>query len=117
MHLSVASAGPSQTRIGEGGSACSSWIAARQQPELASRKATISSWILGYISGINVDTPDVDFLADADPETVWLSIDKYCREHPLHVIGDAVSNLAMTLHKDKGVLKRDRVLKPAAASK
>jgi hypothetical protein len=118
-HLSVASAGPTQTQIGEAGSACSSWIAARQQPELAIRKASISSWILGFISGINVDTPDIDFLAGTDPESVWLSIDKYCHQHPLHVIGDAVSSLAMNLYKEKGVAtKRDprsfRLLKPAA---
>jgi hypothetical protein len=72
-------------------------IAARQQPELAIRKASIPSWILGFISGINVDTPDVDFLAGTDPESLWSSIDKYCREHPLHDMGDAVSSLAMTL--------------------
>jgi hypothetical protein len=119
--VSVASAGPSQTQIGEANASCTSWMAARQQPDLAARKASISSWILGFISGINVDSPDVDFLADTDPEKVWLSIDSYCREHPMHVIGEAVSELAMNLYKDRGVLtardpKSFRLLKPVAAA-
>lgn len=101
--VSLACAGPSQTQVGEAGTPCATWTAARQQPEMAVRKASISSWILGFVSGINVHTPDVDFLADKDPDSIWTSIDKYCDEDPSHAIGEAVSSLAMQLYRSKGI--------------
>lgn len=112
-----ASAGPSQSQVGEAGTPCATWLAARQQPELASRKASISSWVLGFVSGINVNTPEVDFLAGKDADSVFASIDKYCDEYPSHAIGEAVSSLAMQLYRSKGIVtahneKSFRLIKP-----
>jgi hypothetical protein len=114
---SSASAGPSQSEIGEARCPCATWSAARQQPDMAVRKASISSWILGFVSGINVHTPEVDFLADKDPNSIWLSVDTYCDEHPSHSIGEAVSSLAMQMYRSNGIItahneKSFRLIKP-----
>jgi hypothetical protein len=119
--ISTATAGPSQTQVGEAASPCTAWTLARQQSKPSVRKAAMSSWVLGFISGINVDTPEVDFLADANPETVWSSIDKYCREYTNRTLGEAVSELAMSLYRDKSLpTKRDEVsfrrIRPAVRS-
>jgi hypothetical protein len=76
------------------GSSCDKWINA---PEDTGERAQLRQWVLGYLSGINLESRDADFLRgrDADGLTAW--IDSYCQRNPQHPLPQAVYQLILEL--------------------
>jgi len=58
------------------------------------------SWVLGFLSGANVYKPQrVDLLKSVDHDSLFLWMDKYCKENPLEFIEDGAKLLLNELQK------------------
>ncbi len=68
------------TLIGQGIASCEVWTEARKSN---SGTANLSAqWVAGFLSGMNVDTPEPDYLLGADYQRLMSWIDNYCESHP-----------------------------------
>jgi len=76
---------------------CGKWI---NMPKRTLTHEQLRMWILGYLSGINVES-SADFLQnrDADGLTVW--IDNYCRQNPPRAITHAINALVDELRSGR----------------
>ena len=59
------------------------------------------SWFLGYISG-RASRSAQDSLKGTDNESIFLWLDKYCREHPLNDLDSGGIALELELTQMKG---------------
>jgi hypothetical protein len=76
--------------LGERGSSCGTWTAARK----TSRDYfPMAAWVLGYLAGIASSTGE-DLMRGIDSAAVDAWVDKYCAEHPLNKVSDAANVLA-----------------------
>ena len=75
--------------FGPTGFSCGKWTNAREQ---TSERAQLRPWILGYISGLNMES-STDFLRGRDIDGLIGWIDNYCRRNPLHTMVRAVHEL------------------------
>lgn len=58
------------------------------------------SWLLGFLSGANVYKPHkVDLLKNVDSDSLFLWMDKYCKDNPLEFIEDGAKLLLNELHQ------------------
>ncbi|NOJ43035.1 hypothetical protein [Bradyrhizobium australiense] len=57
----------------------------------------LQSWLGGFLSGYNIGSGGVDFLAQPsfDALTAWM--DNYCRSHPLNGVAEAAVDLTKEL--------------------
>ena len=87
--ISTAQAQEPRAIIGPMDVSCGKWI---NMPKRTLTHEQLRMWILGYLSGINVES-SADFLQnrDADGLTVW--IDNYCRQNPPRAITHAINAL------------------------
>ena len=98
-----------------GGPGCATWLRNREADRQADfsdqngtggvhnlvvRAATLSdtSWLLGNLSGRAVES-GFDYLANAEPDALYLWVDGYCQQRPLDSLRDASSELAAELRK------------------
>ena len=97
----------SSTVIGAGNVSCGTYALARQEGN-AANKAAISSWIHGYLTGMNELTENItgqpENIIGYTPATaatvegdLWTFFDNYCAENPLDVLHDAASALTNAL--------------------
>ena len=63
-----------------GNRSCGNWIEGRQTGGISDVAA--SAWLVGYLSGLAVES-NKDILASADGPSLFLWMDKYCRENAL----------------------------------
>lgn len=58
------------------------------------------SWLLGFLSGANVySSKKVDLLENVDHDSLFLWMDKYCKENPLAFMDDGAKLLLHELHQ------------------
>ena len=88
--LALAIALPASAVQIRGDRSCGVWARDRDQSDKA--------WFMGYLSALAVYT-DSDFLRGTDNESMYLWLDKYCRENPLKSISDGADQLAGELGK------------------
>src|SRR5262249_60363407 len=82
------------TVMGAGASSCGAWTQSRQ----SHLDGVPVSWVLGYLSGINVyGGTTADLLKGLDRNAIESWIDNYCQTHPLDHIGVAVDLLLAEL--------------------
>ena len=74
---------------------CGKYVESRAQSSIAP-----SVWLLGFLSGANTYKPQTqDALKDVDRQSIFLWMDKYCKEKPLDYIDDGAKLLLTELHK------------------
>jgi hypothetical protein len=92
----------SQQRIaaGAGLESCGTWLRVRQQANSAN-KAIIESWVIGYLTAMNMDEtqPEALYGTDADGRQAW--IDNYCRTNPLKAVIFAADELMKELRSKR----------------
>jgi len=71
--------------IGAGSASCVTWLAVRHDPTRTDRDGA-EQWVLGYVSGVSSVTP----LKGLNANAIWAWVDKYCQDHPLDDVSDAV---------------------------
>ena len=82
---------------------CGTWHQVRQalphEKHLLDRKSDLEGWVLGFLTGLNLNAAAKNVLFGDNPgvQTVWLWVDKYCRENPLGDILNATFKLWDTL--------------------
>ena len=64
---------------------CATWISERSQG--GSRGLQVENWLDGYLSGLTVGS-GTDFVTNTDPQSGYLQMDNYCRDHPLDNAAD-----------------------------
>ena len=75
--------------IGAGMSSCEIWTADRTARNVDAVQD--EQWVVGYLSGVAIWTPDLNPMKGVNAQAVWAWMDNYCREHPLVAIKDATS--------------------------
>jgi hypothetical protein len=92
--MSTAQAQEGKTVIGPLGFSCGLWTSTSKHTPTHEQ---LKGWVLGYLSGTNMESEGADFLRgrDADGLTAW--IDNYCRRNPLHAITQAIYALTNEL--------------------
>jgi hypothetical protein len=83
-----------RTLFGPLGFSCDKWINA---PEDTGERAQLRMWILGYLSGFNVESAGADFLRDRDADGLMALIDNYCSRNPLRPMPQAIQELVQEL--------------------
>jgi hypothetical protein len=80
--------------LATGGLSCGKWT---NTPRRSFEHDVFRKWVLGFVSGVNFENTDGDFLKnmDADALTAW--VDNYCRRNPLHGIVQAMLALIQEL--------------------
>jgi hypothetical protein len=74
---------------------CGKYVESRAQSSIAP-----SVWLLGFLSGANTYKSQThDVLKDVDRQSIFLWMDKYCKEKPLDYIDDGARLLLTELHK------------------
>jgi hypothetical protein len=71
---------------------CGMWVDSRARGVIAP-----SVWILGFLSGGNVFGATNNALELVDRESIFLWMDKYCKENPLEYIDDGGQVLLLEL--------------------
>jgi hypothetical protein len=84
---------------------CNSWTSDRKEAANGKGAEVFSdswgkSWILGYLSALNMSLgEEKDTLAAVDGETVFLWVDKYCDKNPNKQLYEAALDLFIKLKK------------------
>ena len=74
---------------------CGKYVESRAQSLIAP-----SVWLLGFLSGANIyKSQTQDALKDVDHQSIFLWMDKYCKEKPLDYLDDGAKLLMIELHK------------------
>jgi hypothetical protein len=74
---------------GYGLTSCGTWTQARQ----AHGEAKLEAWVLGYLSGLNMDSTHPDALNGTDFDGLNGWIDNYCKAKPLQALALAALDL------------------------
>ena len=86
--------------MSRGDISCGEWLDDRKIG--GSPETTATSWILGYISAYNAQTPDVyDITYGIEADSISLSMDKFCQMFPLSHLSDGVQVLIESLWPDR----------------
>jgi len=110
--LSFAITTPAMAKDSKGGyetqgvRSCGEWVKNRKEdswPETVQR-----TWVAGYITAYNMQTPDVySILGSTDLESALLWMDKYCQENPLKDLTDGMQALIGELWQNRKRIKDD----------
>jgi hypothetical protein len=91
-----------QTYIGLGHVSCDSWTQERRAESSVAQAYT--SWVLGYVSGINstdvLERRTGDFLQNMSGDGLLASIDQYCAAQPKQTVRNAAAQLIGTLRSN-----------------
>lgn len=90
-----------------GGSSCIEWqrsIADERKLPTSSYRgysaALEKAWLIGFVSGYNAASPvQKNLLAAIDPETIYIWMDKYCKENPKNDVYDGAGKMFEELNK------------------
>jgi hypothetical protein len=75
-------------------SSCGAWIkSSGEGNEARSTRQIYEFWFNGFVSGYNFGNPENQVRRMPTPETLFLYIDKFCRENPLSVFTAAAFRL------------------------
>jgi hypothetical protein len=98
-----ASSQPSGSRaiVGWGLKSCGTWTQVRQATESADH-TVIEAWVVGFMSGMNLDRTHPDALVGTDFDGLMAWIDNYCRSNPLQAIAFAATSLMEELRSRAG---------------
>ena len=87
---------PQKFAFGEGiAASCGVWQQARQASSL--KRGLMAQWVVGFLSGVNLESPSTDFLLGNDFDGLMAWVDNYCQSHPLDKVATAASNLVIEL--------------------
>ncbi len=75
---------------------CGEWV--------RDRDISDKSWLLGFLSGLAIGY-QLNAIQGTDNESIYLWMDKYCRDKPLDNIADGSALLLAELAKRKGLTK------------
>jgi hypothetical protein len=83
--------------FGVGGHSCGKWIEARKTNEISA----YGSWLLGYLSALNLWAiiGRKDALAGTDTAGLYAWMDGYCQAHPIEDIAGGAAALAHELDR------------------
>jgi hypothetical protein len=90
--------GEYRTSMGPLNFSCGKWT---NTPKRSTEHEVLKSWVLGYLSGVNFENADGDFLRGRDIDGVTAWIDNYCRSNPLHPITRALYALTKELQSGR----------------
>ena len=83
-----------------GGHSCGTWHEVRKQDKLSVGQQALTSWVVGFLSGLNMHAAAKNIWGKTNPLTasqISLWLDKYCRENPLSSIRNGAWDLFRTL--------------------
>jgi hypothetical protein len=78
-----------------GGDSCGAWTEGREHD--SQRSQLMKMWLLGFISGANINPERPEIFRDVDPPAIWVWVDNYCRAHPLELVTEAAVALVEEL--------------------
>jgi hypothetical protein len=79
---------------GTGGVSCGKWT---NTPKRSPQHEIYRQWVVGFVSGVNFENAEGDFLRNTDSDALTPWIDNYCRQNPLHHITQAMIELVKVL--------------------
>jgi hypothetical protein len=84
----------------EGLVSCGNWVEYR----MGENSAEEEWWIRGYITAYNSQTPKTfDIKGNADLNSIFLWMDKWCQENPLKDLADGMYDLTNELYPNRTV--------------
>jgi hypothetical protein len=92
--ISTAQAQEGRTVIRPTDFSCGRWV---NTPKDTPNYERLRQWVLGYLSGANIESGGADFLQDRDADGLTAWIDNYCRRNSLHAITQALFQLVQEL--------------------
>ena len=66
-------------------------------PKRSPQHEIYRQWVVGFVSGVNFENAESDFLRNTDSDALTPWIDNYCRQNPLHHITQAMIELVKVL--------------------
>lgn len=81
------------TIVGAGSQSCTGWMNRKKNPVV---KAAFESWVVGFVSGLNVST-EREIVGEGDFIAIVAWMDRRCVSRPSDQIGIAALDLAMEL--------------------
>ena len=81
-----------------GGKSCGEWIKYRHEGGWP--KVIVQNWLMGYLSGVAMES-GIDYLKEAEGESVYIWVDNYCNSNPLERTVNAADKLIIELRKRK----------------
>jgi hypothetical protein len=93
MLLSVSCLNAGSTIVGAGSQSCTAWTNRKKNDVV---KSAFESWIVGFISGLNV-SGDREIVGGGDFTSIIAWMDRRCISAPSQQIGVAALDLAMEL--------------------
>ena len=95
MLLSASAAEAGSTLVGAGSQTCSAWTNRKKNPVV---KGSFESWLVGFISGLNV-SGERNMIGGGDFDSIVAWMDDRCRATPGDRIRIAALDLGMELAK------------------
>jgi hypothetical protein len=91
--------GSSQIVVGDGTQSCGSWSLERPPGGhgVSASGVAMFSWILGYLSGANVNQKGSDFIRQTDSAGILAWMNNYCQKNPLNKIYQGADELKAEL--------------------
>jgi hypothetical protein len=109
MLLLVAAISTAQAQDGGGraviwiaGLSCGKWT---NTPKQSAQHDAQRTWVAGFVSGMNFEATDGDFLRGKDFDGLIGWIDNYCRTNPLHDVVQAAVHLVQALRKGRSLIE------------
>ncbi|MCK1438318.1 hypothetical protein [Bradyrhizobium sp. 15] len=81
------------TIVGAGSQSCTAWMNRKKNPVV---KAAFESWVVGFVSGLNVGA-EKEIVGGGDFIAIVAWMDRRCKSNSLDQIGVAALDLAMEL--------------------
>lgn len=93
MLLFPTSLNAGSTIVGAGSQSCTAWLNRKKNLVV---KAAFESWVVGFVSGLNVSA-ERDIVGGGDFSAIVVWMDRRCKSHSSDQIGVAALDLAMEL--------------------
>lgn len=91
--LPITSLNAGLTIVGAGSQSCTAWMNRKKNPVV---KAAFESWVVGFVSGLNVGA-EREIVGGGDFTAIVAWMDRRCKSSSLDPIGVAALDLAMEL--------------------
>lgn len=93
LHLPMTCLNAGSTIVGAGSQSCTAWMNRKKNPVV---KAAFESWVVGFVSGLNVGA-EREIVGGGDFTAIVAWMDRRCKSNSLDQIGVAALDLAMEL--------------------
>jgi hypothetical protein len=81
--------------------ACAIYVEVRQDPKNVTN-IMVSSWVMGYVTAFNKQTPDTyDIMGKTSTDKLMSRLEKFCSAKPQHTLSQGMEAITQELHPQR----------------